>query len=385
MKHFLLMLFVVLWSTVTGQAQLIEGTILDEVSSTGIPYANIYNKTLDIGTISNEDGYFEIRIRSTSDVIEISFIGYEGQTIPLTKGQRTYTILLQEESQLLNEVTITPKDDSYLFNLLFEAKKVANFPNQEAKAYYELKTWRDQKQVELVENYYNLLLRGPDVSGFQLKAGRLALQEEEGRYFGSFGGSNAINLLKLWDRNDFFPNTPIDIAKRRAKRTFYLHLSKKYINADQDSIYVIDYEPQTSDGPYFTGQIWLNKSDMQVLKITQLCDACAVHPFIPLFPTDSLLSVNFDITKTFKSIDGKMVFNHIDFLYDVTYRSRIGYNWEDEFTVSTKAVLYAYDFEHQFYIPSFFLGNKYKGDYRKINGVPYNIFFWDYNDEYGLN
>lgn len=223
-----------------------------------------------------------------------------------------------------------------------------------------------------------------EIKDLSLKSARLALQPYADRIYTSQAGSRAIAMLKLVGPNDFFPSTPFDLGKKDAKRTFNLVVERRYRDEKNDSIYVISYWPKKDDGKSFEGEIWMNKTSFQVEKMTLNCPKCTIHPFLPLFPDDSVLNVALNITKTFAPINGKMVFNHVDFSYSTDYKSRVGMSDEFHYSIKTTAVLYAYDFNKLFDIPKFdFIENV--NDYRKINALPYNAFFWENNSEYRLN
>jgi hypothetical protein len=63
------------------------------------------------GTTSLKDGSFGLTINTPgSYLLQISFIGYKKQQQPITVGEEVVTlptIILEEESQTLNEITIT--------------------------------------------------------------------------------------------------------------------------------------------------------------------------------------------------------------------------------------------------------------------------------------
>ncbi|MEM6726595.1 MAG: carboxypeptidase-like regulatory domain-containing protein, partial [Bacteroidota bacterium] len=368
-----------------GQLNSIEGYLFDQKTNAPIEFAHVYNWSEHLGTITNVDGYFTLQIGSITDSITISYIGYKNHALDLSKGLDDITVYLEEATQLLPKIVVLPNNDEYLLNILAACKASAVFRNVDAKAYFDLKSWRDNQQIELLENYYNILLSGPHIKDLSLKAGRLAVKPVNNLVFGSLGSSEAINKLRLWGFNHYFPNTPIELSRAKAEQQFDLRLSKQYLNAQNDSIYVIDYYPEQPGGRSFSGQIWVNKPRNHILKITMNCTSCAIHPFAPIFPTDEIVSVDFNITKTFKSLDQGYIFNHIDFFYNVDYVSRTEHDGIQPFSVQTKAILYAYDFGKSFWLPDLYQEEIKGGDYQKINGIPYNDFFWGYHTEYGLN
>ncbi|MBK9104690.1 MAG: carboxypeptidase-like regulatory domain-containing protein [Saprospiraceae bacterium] len=386
MKHFLILCLIILpLASVSGQASReITGRILNSTTKDPVPYANVYNKTLEKGTISNLDGYFRVPVKDIRDSVMVIYIGYQTQRIALGP-QDTYTIYLEESVQLLNEIVVRPKDNSYLADLLSRCRNNDSDFRSTAKAYYELKTYKDFHQIELEEGYYNADIQGYALNSLTLKAGRLALQPYENRLFASLESSRAITMMRLMNKSNYFPDNPMNLTKGEIKKHYYLDLDKKYLSNEADSIYVIDYQPKDTFGLFFSGKIWVNASDNRLIKINLKCPACRRHPFIPLFHTDSIANVSFDITMTFSTQDQEMAFNHIDFTYTVDYKSRTREQQKLNYSIQTEAILYVYDFHHTFYIPSLDMRVSELDDYRKLNAMPYNEFFWAYHDEYKLN
>ncbi|MBC7885293.1 MAG: carboxypeptidase-like regulatory domain-containing protein [Saprospiraceae bacterium] len=385
-SFWILLCFFSLSKSMLGQNQIeIEGIILDKETKEPIPFANIYNKSSKKGTISNADGYFRILNNEVTDTITISFIGYKEQIIKIKADQKNYLIYLEVNILLLNEVTVTPKANSYLFELVQASKKSISSIERKSKAYYELKSFADGSQIELVEGYYNIDVKGYSLMNLHLKAGRIALGNHRNRFFVSLESSRALLMLNLFGRNDYFPVNPMELSKSKLRKNYYLNLESKYLDGTNDSIYIIEYIPKDTSGLFFNGKIWINKTKNHLIKITLNCDNTLKHPFLPLFPSDKISNVSFNLTQSFNTSDGQIVFNHTDFIYKIDYVSRIGTTQEQKSTFLTKAVLYAYDYENSFNLPFFNFKDFNIGDYRKINAMPYNDFFWTYHDEYRLN
>lgn len=386
MKLLLLLVFALFVQLAHAQQDSIayvEGKLTDDVTNEPIPFITIYNKTLQLGTITSENGYFRIGIASVNDVIEIRAIGYQSQNVPLIQDERYYSIQLQPNATDLEEVVVLPTDETYLFETLQRCKK-QHATTETGKSYYQLRSFRNEKQVELVEGYYNMNVNGYDVEGLELKAGRLALQTFEDRYFTSQAGSDAIVQLKTFEENDYFPQTPLNLKLKQGMKLFRLDMESRYRDEKNDSIYVIRYRPKIKAPRNFEGTIWVNISRNTVEKLTMNCADCQNYPFSPIFPTDSIRKVDLNITKTFVSSAKSQLFQHIDFSYRVDYVSRPGKPERSEYVVQTDAVLYAYDYAHQFDLPEFhFVANTQ--DYRKINAFPYNPFFWDQHTEFDMN
>lgn len=62
----------------------ITGKVFDEVSNETIPYANVYIRSLEIGTISNDEGVFSLtEIEARNCTIHVSYIGYKTEEIEI--------------------------------------------------------------------------------------------------------------------------------------------------------------------------------------------------------------------------------------------------------------------------------------------------------------
>ncbi len=91
----------------------IKGQIVDEQTKESIPYAHVYLENTSIGTVSNSEGYYILKIDSSQNYksLIVSCIGYNNATIVvknITKNKR-FKINLKPSYSLLNQVIITPK------------------------------------------------------------------------------------------------------------------------------------------------------------------------------------------------------------------------------------------------------------------------------------
>ncbi len=364
----------------SGQHQ-IEGTIVEEKTGLPVPYAHVINTATNKGTISNAEGYFQLELTSWQDTAIISFIGFKKFFLTFNAQKKEYLIRLKEDILELDEITLVAKDNSYLYNLVATAKRKASSATETSKAYYELKSFVDDKQVELVEGFYNMDVTGYELTALHLKAGRLALKPFGNQFFASMESSEAIALQKMFLENEFFPVNPLNLSKGKMKKTFALDLEKKFVNDNADSIYVINYQPIKASKTIFSGTIWINKDKSAILKMTYTCENTNRHPFLPLFNSDKIGGVDLNITKTFEEVNGHFVFSQIDFTYGINYISSENRGNNHKYKVLTKAILYGYDYKERFFIPKFEFAENLS-DYRKIDALPFNEFFWKYNNEY---
>lgn len=106
----LLMLFMLIIFPVLINAQvLVKGKVINK-NGKAIPYANIYLKKSQNGTITDTLGYFKLELPSAiHDTLVVSCVGYNSYVKPLiTKGKVTnLKIVLKESESNLSQVVIT--------------------------------------------------------------------------------------------------------------------------------------------------------------------------------------------------------------------------------------------------------------------------------------
>lgn len=91
----------------------IKGRILDKNSQNPLPYATLGIKGKFVGSISNMDGKFELKIPhdNFNDTLIISYVGYQNRSIPINEiSNSPITIMLIEEHVSLQEVIIRNTD-----------------------------------------------------------------------------------------------------------------------------------------------------------------------------------------------------------------------------------------------------------------------------------
>ncbi len=102
------MCLILIWSGIAlGQDRVIQGQIMDDQKGEPIAFAAIQIKNTYIGTISDVDGKFKLRILNSflNNKIIISCLGYKRDTITLASNQSFLTIKLAPEPFALKEFT----------------------------------------------------------------------------------------------------------------------------------------------------------------------------------------------------------------------------------------------------------------------------------------
>ena len=93
-----------------GYAQLVHGIVLDKSDNSKIGFASIYFNGTNIGTLSGQDGQFELDITKHASLpLTISALGYYTVTITEITGEKHIDVYLTPKMFELNEVIVSAK------------------------------------------------------------------------------------------------------------------------------------------------------------------------------------------------------------------------------------------------------------------------------------
>ncbi len=92
----------------------IQGIVVDSLSQETLPFVAIFLKNSDRGTLTDEQGQFNISTLSDFESVEVSAIGYRKKNIQVRKGvTTTLRVELVPTGVALNEVVVRPKKEKY--------------------------------------------------------------------------------------------------------------------------------------------------------------------------------------------------------------------------------------------------------------------------------
>jgi hypothetical protein len=104
-------LFLLFPFLVFSQQQVANGVVLDKVTNEPIPYVNISILESTVGTSSDDDGSYTLKIKEEDldKNIHLSSLGYKDTTLTVTSFTKSKTIFLQPLVEELDEVVISEK------------------------------------------------------------------------------------------------------------------------------------------------------------------------------------------------------------------------------------------------------------------------------------
>lgn len=380
MKTIILSLFL-LANLCSFSQSVIRGTVKDLKTKYPLSFCNIAVKGNSRGTISNKEGLFQIPVDKGKDTIMFSYLGYEMKVIPAASLCDGTIIFLNPKEIVLQELVVHA-DEDYIYNIIEKCRKNLKTDNNEAesKVYFGLETQIKNQPAELLECYYNGYLKGLTIKDLRLKNGRIGLAIIGSRIFNNWESSIIISKLDLLDKNIYFPSVPLQFGKKEMKNTFSLEM----LSSDKSTFH-IKFIPKKEIHEHFSGELWIDKQSLLLLKIFLHNENATIHPFMSTWD-DSITNVSLDIEQSFRQ-EGKVVFTEfIQFDYSLKYFTGTGKGRSIEVnlpdmarTINSSCVLYFYDYDKPFILP-YFDYNEELGDYVKISMIPYNNAFWDNNN-----
>ncbi|CAM1358198.1 DUF5686 family protein [Tenacibaculum xiamenense] len=107
MKNKILHLLLLITTSVSAQLTL-KGKVVDEFDNP-LPFVNVVLQKTTHGTVTDDDGKFLLKTKKYRGILEISFVGFETQTIKVSENTKYLNIVLKEESNQLEEVVVVTR------------------------------------------------------------------------------------------------------------------------------------------------------------------------------------------------------------------------------------------------------------------------------------
>ena len=141
MKNKIFYLLLLVTTSVSAQLTL-KGKVVDEFDNP-LPFVNVVIQNTSYGTTTDDDGKFYLKTPKNRGILEISFVGFETQTLKVNQKTKYLNVVLKETSNQLDEVVVVTKPKKRL-------KK------EENPAYQILKeVWKRKRKLGLnMVDYY---------------------------------------------------------------------------------------------------------------------------------------------------------------------------------------------------------------------------------------
>lgn len=295
----------------------IAGTLYDKETQEPIIYASVGVSEAGIGTITNQEGEFRLRLPLSllQAKIYLSHLGYLPQTVSCEIIADKYsTFSLEPNTIALNEVVVRAVTPSAVINEMLE-KRTDNYAESPVylTTFYREGIERKKGMVSLSEGIFKVVKtpfhsRTPDQVKL-LKMRRVSNVNERDTVITKIkSGINACLMLDLIKQlPDFL----------RAEENPYLYTHSNLTVIDNNYVDVISFEQKKNfKEPLYKGEIYIDKDSKALLKV-----AFEIQPEYIKKATNMFVerkSRNLQITPqkikytvSYKKWDGKYYINHV--------------------------------------------------------------------------
>ncbi|MCB2407671.1 carboxypeptidase-like regulatory domain-containing protein [Hymenobacter lucidus] len=247
-----------------AQAQQLRGIVLDKETNQALPFASVSVPGTTLGTTTNTEGEFSLRVPKLPITLLISELGHVRDTLRVTTNAELLRVSLAPANVTLPEVKI----GSYAFRLVDRAFRQLQSSNSRkfyGKAFYRQTTRIDGDPTELQEVVWDVKSSTARIEGTAIAQGRYAAKQS----ITSF--SNFSLYTKSYGLFDARADTTKSLAllSPNAVKNYLLEL--KGVVAGPDStkggIAEIDFETRPELTKYKAkGTVWIDVDSYKVVR-----------------------------------------------------------------------------------------------------------------------
>jgi hypothetical protein len=248
---------------------IFKGKVIDREEKDALPYSNIFIYRRNIGTVSNNDGEFVLKIPESmkNDTVVVSCLGYRQYLQPISElTDQNYTIPLQPTSVQLKEVKVTVIYPEEIISKIL-SKIPLNYPgdNEIMTSFYREVLKQDSKYIDVAEALMEIRKASYDNAFAQDKVkvikGRKSLNVIPFKFvdFKIQGGPYYITKLDVVKTLDTFLDPEF--------RDFYKYTMDEIVEVDNRETYVIDFKPKEKvDYPCYQGKLYVDMSSFALVR-----------------------------------------------------------------------------------------------------------------------
>lgn len=310
----------------TTKVVTVKGKVTDGSTKKPIPYANIYLVNSNIGTISNNDGEFILKIpqNKTNLPIRVSFMGYKNQDLTIDQIQLNNNLIeLSTEVVTLKELVIRSNDPQNLIRSAIHNIS-ANYGTSPyiCTAFYRESVMQNKQYVGLAEAVLNIYKsrysNEYEADRVKVFKGRKSqdVKKMDTIMFKLQGGHQAVVMLDLAKNPESFMTEeyfsdyefkPVNITNIEGRETYVIEFTQR----------------EGIQEPMYEGKLYLDVNTLAVRRAEfsispyglQFADKYLVKKK-PIGTDVKTVGANYMVS--YREQDGKWILNHAR--YEVKFR-----------------------------------------------------------------
>ena len=166
-------------ATLAVQAQqVVSGVVKDRQTGNALSHVSVSAEGTDVHTVTNDDGYFTLKVAQSPRYIQLSHIGYKTRQMPLGYGPTdNLTILMLSTTVQLSEVIISADDPLAIVKAAM-SRIESNYASEPelVRCFYRETARRGSRFISVAEAvtdmYKSSYSRGPEFDAVAIQKGR---------------------------------------------------------------------------------------------------------------------------------------------------------------------------------------------------------------------
>ena len=314
----------------------IAGQLKDSKTNEKIIYATISIPGTGIGTVSNSDGEFSLKVSKTSnvDVFEVSHLSYATARFKISESLgKEKNFYLEPQAIMLKEISIIPNDARGIVEMALKniKKNYSEVPNMMTGFYREtIRQRRDYLAIsEAVVDIYKASYSSGQNDQVKIYKGRKGtnVKKADTLMVQLQGGPNVSMLL------DIVKNTDLSIALDNLDN--YQFEFATMVNIDDKPNWVINFTPNViKEEPLYYGKLYIAQDNIAITRAEfslDLNDADkAARVFVQKKPMGLIfLPTSTSYLVTYKEQKGKYYLNYVrvDLKFRCDWKKRLFKNY----------------------------------------------------------
>lgn len=359
-------------SYTNAQTIQIRGSIIDKLTKETISFAAIGVVNDTKGTLSNENGAFQLSVNAFPIQLKISCLGYKTTQIEVT-NESELVVKLEQVAILLPEATVSLLG-SKLMNAVYE-KAISDKYEYTTKGFYRQTTKGNGETTEFLEFYSDFLMNPAD---------NIVRYEIQNSRYGYVKRDSSSLTFRIFNFKTLVFGVPV--AKKKLKKgtaviplipkldEYYKFIVEATYNDGESEIVKIRCVPINTYTTFFEGDYFINKDTKNIVKIDG-----EIKGYTGLsFQNEQIRNINKSvrIIAGFKEIGTQSV---VQYIHSSTSSDLTHFPTDRTAQFETKGTLYFYDY----FTNESFRGKKVSlktDDLKEVKNAPYNPEFWKKNN-----
>lgn len=271
-----ILLFAMIAGTLTSSAQTddyftVSGIVKNQSNKKAVEFANVSVTGTNIGTVTNEDGEFTLKIKKSmkTNTIAVSLIGYSNSYMNVAEENiDNAVILLKPKQNLLDEVVV---EASVSRNIVAQAirnieKNYGNKPTL-LVGFYRETARKGNHYINISEAVVHMFKTGYNVRNansdrVQVIKGRKLLSEKASDTLAVrlLGGPNMSSYMDVVKNPDGFLD--------ESTLNYYSFMMEKSVYIDHRIQYVINFKPMVNlEYALFEGKLYIDRESMAITRV----------------------------------------------------------------------------------------------------------------------